>query len=266
MAVKPEVALVTGASSGIGEAFCHELAGRGCDLVLVARRQHLLESLRDKLQNRYGCRAYILVEDLGDPESPDRIFAATQAWGLTVDTLINNAGYGLSGAFSDRSWQEHQQYLQVMCLSPTHLFHLYLPGMIERNDGRVLNVASFSSYFAGSPYLPLYAAIKHYVLVMSQTVHAELQGSGVTVTALCPGGTKTDWFEKAESTDAIRALPGFMFLSAAEVARCGCRAMLRGKMTVVPGFWATFTVLLSRLIPARTMVMLIARGFKKGRD
>lgn len=261
---EPKVALVTGASSGIGEAFCNLLASKGCELVMVARRENLLAALKAGLEASHPCRVHILAMDLSAPDAPERIFQATEALGLEVDTLINNAGYGLSGAFHERPWAEHRDYLQVMCTAPTQLIHLYLPAMVARGDGRILNVASFSAYFAGSPRLTLYAALKHYLLIMSQSLYAELNGTGVTVTALCPGGTKTDWFEKAESLDAIEGLPKFTFLSPEQVARAGYDAMVQGRIAVIPGFWAKLTVMMSRFIPTGIFLRTLVRSFAKG--
>jgi uncharacterized protein len=260
---KRKVAVVTGASSGIGRSFCHVLAGENWDLVAVARRENLLLELQTEIEGNYPCKVHVVVADLANPDSPGKIKETTDSLGIQVDSIINNAGYGVSGAFASLSWEDHQKYIQVMCTSPTKLIHCYLPGMLERGYGKILNVASFSSYFVGSPYLTLYAALKHYVLVLSHSLYGETIGTGVTVTAMCPGGTKTDWFAKADSEDAVASLPQFTFLSSAEVAQRGYEAMMKGKLSVIPGFWAKFSVWASRLLPDAIILRMLARSFSK---
>jgi uncharacterized protein len=257
----PVTALVTGASSGIGESFCHLLARQNCEIVVVARREERLQALKNTLESAHQCKVHVLPMDLSDPESAVKIFAATEAIGLEIDTLVNNAGYGISDRFVETSWDDQQKFIQVMATTPSRLCHLYLPLMISRGGGRILNVGSISSFFPGSPSLTLYAALKHYILTMSQSLSVETEGSGVTVTALCPGPTETAWIDDTGNREFVDGLPAFMLLSADEVAKQGYQGMLQGKRCVVPGIGAKITLLLTKLLPSSLMLKLLRNNF-----
>ena len=257
----PRLALVTGASSGIGEAFACLLAARGCDLVVTARREDRLQALKARLESAHHCSVHVIPMDLSAPDSAEKLHQATQDLGLEVDTLINNAGYGIPQKFAETSWSDQARFIQVMAITPTRLARLYLPSMLERGDGRILNMASFSSFFPASPFLTLYSPLKHYVLAFSQSLAVETEGSGVTVTAVCPGPTETEWIDNTRTRGFVEGLPKFMVMSADEVARQGYRGMLTGKRCVVPGIGIKITVLMAKLLPASVMIWFLRRAF-----
>ncbi|MCA6287971.1 MAG: SDR family NAD(P)-dependent oxidoreductase, partial [Phenylobacterium sp.] len=183
------LALVTGASAGIGAALARSLAARGYDLALTARRRERLDALADEVRLRFGVEALVLPEDLADPAAPARLLAAVDAAGRDVDVLVNNAGYGLPGVFAETGWQEQADFLQVMLHAPTELSHRVIPGMTERRFGRILNVASLAGLLPGARGHTLYAATKAYLVRFSQSLHLETRPLGVHVSALCPGFT-----------------------------------------------------------------------------
>lgn len=217
-------ALVTGASSGIGLELARCLASDGYDLVLVARSGDKLQSLADELGG-----ARVLVADLADPAAPAKVAAEVPA----VDVLVNNAGVGDFGPFVDADLDRALSMLQLNVVSLTHLTRAYLPGMVERGSGRVLNVASTAAFQPG-PLMAVYYATKAYVLSFSEALAEELRDTGVTVTALCPGPTKSG-FQAAAEMEESRLVRGRKLPSSRDVAEAGVRAMHRGRVVVIPG-------------------------------
>jgi uncharacterized protein len=204
----------------------------------------------------------VIPMDLADPDSGAKLFEATTKLGLEIDTLINNAGYGMAGTFAENEWEDHARFIQVMAVSPTRIAHAYLQPMLKRGDGRILNMASFSSFFPGSPYLTLYAPLKHYVLALSQSLAVETEGTGVTVTAVCPGPTETDWIDSTGTRGFVEGLPSFMLKTPAEVALAGFEGMMRGKRCVIPGAGIKLSVALSRYAPAGLLLWFLKRTFR----
>ncbi len=246
MDVKGKTALITGASSGIGYELSKLLAADGTNLVLVARSEQRLNEIASDLAQAYGVRVAVLAKDLSDPAAPGEIAAALQAQSIGVDILVNNAGFGTSGPFAQVDWDEESRMLQVNMVSLTHLTKLFLPGMIERRSGRILNVGSTGS-FAPGPLMAAYCATKAYVLSLSEAISEEVRGTGVSVTALCPGVTRTGFQARAnvENTQLTRG----SMMSAREVAEIGYKALLRGQAIAVPGFSNQLLAFAVRITP-----------------
>jgi hypothetical protein len=247
-------ALVTGASSGIGAELAKLCAAGGYDVVLVARGAGKLEELAASLSRTHGIAARPLSVDLADPAAPQSIFEQTR--GDTVEILINNAGFGLLGAFAETDWDQEARMIQVNITAPAHLTKLYLPEMLRRGSGRILNVASTAAFVPG-PLMAMYYASKAFLLSFSHAIANEVKGTGVTVTALCPGPTLTG-FSEAAGISGSKLFQGAA-MSAAEVARDGYRAMMAGKAEVISGARNRWMMLGVRLAP-RTMLAGIARG------
>src|SRR5437660_4891094 len=197
-------ALVTGASSGIGEAFARALAGRGDDLVLVARSADRLEALAAELRARHGVRAEVIAADLADPAAPDAIAAELAARGLAVDTLINNAGFGTHGEFAAQDAKRERDEVIVNAYAPLALTHALLPGMLARKHGEIVNVASTAA-FQPVPYMATYGATKAFLLSFSEALAEEVRAHGVRVVALCPGQTDTAFFTEIGEARVGRA-------------------------------------------------------------
>ncbi|MFF5259134.1 SDR family NAD(P)-dependent oxidoreductase [Actinomadura viridis] len=215
-------ALVTGASSGIGVSFARSLAARGTDLVIVARRADLLDELARELVERYRVAVEVVAADLTDPAERGEVERLLRA--DPVELLVNNAGFGAFGPFAEGALEEQLRQVELNVVALVRLTHAALPAMIERGRGGVLNVASMAG-FAPSPGSATYGATKAYVAAFSESLHAEVAGKGVHVTALCPGFTRTD-----EASEA-----GLLWLRRADVARAGLEAVAAGRALCVPG-------------------------------
>ncbi|MEW2356167.1 SDR family oxidoreductase [Spirillospora sp. NPDC029432] len=215
-------ALVTGASSGIGESFARLLAGRGTDLVITARRAELLDGLARELVERYRVAVEVVAADLTDPEQRGAVERRLRE--DPVELLVNNAGYGAFGPFAELPLADQLREIELNVVALVRLTHAALPAMIERGRGGVLNVASMAG-FAPSPGSATYGATKAYVSAFSENLHAEVAGRGVHVTALCPGFTRTD--EESEA--------GLLWLRRDDVARAGLDAVAAGRALCVPG-------------------------------
>ncbi len=242
MDMKGKTVLITGASSGIGYELSKLFAADGANLVLVARNEQRLNEIASDL----GVRVTVLAKDLSDPASPDEIAAALQAQSIGVDVLVNNAGFGTYGPFAKLDWAEELRMLQVNVVSLTHLTKLFLPGMIERRSGRILNIGSTGS-FAPGPLMAAYCATKAYVLSLSEAISEEVRGTGVSVTALCPGVTRTG-FQARANVEHTQLTSGSM-MSARQVAEAGYKALLRGQAVVVPGFVNQLLAFAVRITP-----------------
>ncbi len=254
-------ALVTGASSGIGLELARHFARDGHNLVLVARDRARLESLADALRRDHLVDVLVIAQDLSLPSSPEAVYREVKEKGIRVAYLVNNAGFGMNEAFLDTPIETILAMIQVNIASLTHLTKLFLPDMAERKFGRVLNMASTAAYTAG-PFLAVYFATKAYVLSFSEAIAAEMKGTGVTVTALCPGPTQTEFAVRARMTDA--ALFRFGVMTAQGVAALGYRAMMAGKISIISGLANRGSVFAVRFLPRR-WVMQITRMLSDGR-
>ncbi|HEY3365941.1 MAG TPA: SDR family oxidoreductase [Symbiobacteriaceae bacterium] len=252
---KQGTVLVTGASAGLGYELAKQFGRNGWDLVLVARDRKRLEQVASEFGQAYGVTARVIAKDLSEPSSPAEIFAELRDKHIHVDILINNAGVGEYGPFLETDLQKELQTIQVNMSSLTHLTKLFLPAMLERKRGKVMNVAAIASVMPG-PFTAVYFATKAYVLSFSEALSEELRGTGVTVTAFCPGVTRTEFARRSKMEGArIFALPA---MEAADVAGRGYRALMRGKAVSVPGVLNKVMVLMMGLTP-RNLVRRMAK-------
>jgi len=228
-------ALITGASAGIGTALAEVFAEAGFDLVLTARRRERLEEIAGELSGRHQVRAEVIVADLSDASSPRAIFDETERRGLTIDVLVNNAGFGSRGYFQQSPWSVHADFLQVLVTAVVQLTYLYTEGMAERGYGRILNVSSLAGLLPGSPGRTLYGAAKSFLIKFSEALGHEHADDGIHVTALCPGFTYSEFHDVVGNREQVSRLPRFLWMSADDVARLGYRAVMNGKPVVVSG-------------------------------
>jgi len=249
------LAIVTGASAGIGRELTRILAREGHDLVLVARREAQLTELADELKTRYDAASTIAAVDLAAAGAADDVMAVLA--GRAVDVLVNNAGFGGVGAFCTRSRDDDMRMVAVNVVALTDLTKLLVPGMMQRRRGQVLNVASTAAFQPG-PFMAVYYATKAYVLSLSQALAEELSGTGVTVTCLCPGPTESE-FHAVAGTDAQPLTATPLTMSASSVAEAGYRAMMRGKLVEVPGLHNKIGAQTIRIAPRRAVLKVVRR-------
>lgn len=255
-----EFALVTGASAGIGRAIARELAGRGTPLVLSARRADRLELLAEELGGQVRCE--VLPADLADPAAPARMVAMLAERGLHVSTLVNNAGYGLPGAFHGADWNAHAAFLQVMVTSVCELTHRLLPAMQARGRGAVLNVASLAGHVPGSAGHTLYAASKAFMIKFSQSLALENASRGIRVCALCPGFTYSEFHDITGTREQVSRMPDWMWMDADTVARDGLDALERGEVVYVPGRANRAIKAVMSLLPDKLALRLVQKRSK----
>jgi len=256
------LALVTGASGGIGAEIARVLAGKGHDLVLVARSAERLAALAEELSRAHGIQARALAADLAQGEEPDRLARSIASEGSEVDVLVNNAGFGLHGPFVRTDGARELEMIQLNVVALTRLTKLLLPGMVARGRGRVLNVASTAG-FAPGPFMAVYYATKAFVVSLSEALAEEVRGTGVTVTALCPGATRTAFAGAAGMEDSALFRRGVV-MDARTVARAGVEGMLAGRTLVVPGL-ANKALLASIRVTPRSLVRRITRRMQDQR-
>ena len=249
IATRAPTALITGASSGIGESLAHCFAEAGHDLVLVARSTGKLEALAEQLAERHGVKVTVEPADLAAPGAAAELAARLKRRRRTIDVLVNNAGVLSQGSFATMKAADHAQMIDLNITGLTQLIAQLLPGMVERKRGRILNVASIAA-FQPVPTLATYAATKAYVLSMTESLAEELKGSGVTVTALCPGVTATNMLTSARSAnERLGKLPGFLVGDVDDVARQGFKACMKGDVICVPGIVNRTAMIASRGTP-----------------
>lgn len=260
-----ETVLVTGASSGIGLELAKCFAADGARLVLTARHAEALESLAAELHRAYGTDIVVLPGDLSLPETPERIFRELQGRGVAVDVLVNNAGFGLWGRFADLPLQRQLDMLQVNVTALVHLTGLFLPGMVQRRRGGVLNVASVAGFLPG-PGMSIYYASKSAVLSFTEALARELAGTHVTATVVCPGPTITNFGNAANFPEKVR-LVRVSRMSAKAVARSGLRAFRRKSVIAIPGLHNRMIILMTKHLPRRLMTRLVgmANGIQAGK-
>jgi hypothetical protein len=265
--VSSRLALVTGASSGIGAAFARIYADHGYDLVLTARREDRLSALADDLRLGHSVEVLVLPADLADPGAPAKLVADIAAHGRTVDALVNNAGYGLVGPYAESRWEDQATFLQVMVTAVCELAHRVLPDMVEQRFGRIVNVASLAGLAPGAPSVGLYSAAKALVVKFSQTLHLELINSGVHVSALCPGFTWSEFHDVNNSRSTVAQAPAWLWLGADEVAASGYEAAEANRPICVPGAPNKALAALTHILPDEWAMALMAgrRRFGVGR-
>jgi short-subunit dehydrogenase len=246
-------ALVTGASSGLGVDFSRELARRGANLILVARREERLRQLADELRREYGIEAEVTPTDLAVQGAPEAIQRLLTEKARAVDILVNNAGFGVHGEFLDNPWEPQRAMIEVDLIALVHLTRLLAADMVQRGYGRILQVASTAAY-QPVPTYAVYGACKAFVLSFGEAFNYELRGSGVTCTVVSPGVTETEFQQVAghKYTRYMRMTQ----MASPDVARIGIEAMLRGRSSVVPGLHNAAMVASVRLTPRRVVTAL----------
>jgi len=254
-----KTALITGASFGIGREFARIFAREGCNLVLVARSADKLRQLSSDLDKAHGARSLILAVDLTEPGAAAYVLDQTTRADIQVDVLVNNAGFAQYGLFAENDLEECLRQIQLNVTFLTHLTRLYLPAMMERKSGGILNVASTAAFQPG-PLMAVYYATKAYVLSLSEALANELGGTGVTVTCLCPGPTATEFHKRANAT-SMRLLK-FGSMDARTVAEDGYRALIARKPLVISGFKNWLLAQSVRFSPRR-VVTTIARKIQE---
>lgn len=245
------VTLITGASAGLGAEFARQCAKRGQPLALAARRRERMEALGTAL----GGEVHVFEADLAKPGAAASLIAALEAEGLSVDTLINNAGFGLGGKFADRPLARLSEMIDLNVRALTELCHLVLPAMRERGRGAILNVASTAAFQPG-PNMAVYYATKAYVLSFTEALHHELKGSGIRVSALCPGPTHSEFSDVADSHSPTLER---MKMPAAPVVAAGLEGLDRNKAVVIPGLKNKIGAQMSRILPRAAMRNIIGR-------
>lgn len=251
-------ALVTGASSGIGAEIAKDLARRGYDLVLVARRKDRLEAQQAELTKAHGVDVRILSVDLGARDGAKRLVEEAAPIG-DIDVLVNNAGFGVYGNMADVSEARTLEMVELNMTALTYLTHAYLKPMVQRGRGRILQIASIGAY-QPSPYYAVYSATKSYVLSFSEALSYELKGTGVSVTTSCPGLTDTEFHVVAQHQKA--AWMKLVTMTAEQVASISVRAMFKGKRTVVPGFVNWMTAIMAQRMPKFMVIPMAARTMR----
>lgn len=249
-------ALITGASSGIGEAFAEIFAAEGFDLVITARREDRLRAVAARLEQRYNRRVHVIVADLAERDAPAKLCEEIAARGLTIDALVNNAGYGIPGRYVASAWDRHASLIQVMVVALSELTHRLLPPMIGRGFGRIINVASLAAFVPAPAGHTLYAACKAFVVKFSESLASEVSGSGVHVTAICPGFTMSEFHDVTGTRATVKQLPGWLWMDSPAVARQGFEAVMAGTPVYVTGRVNRAIALLARYLPQRLLVAL----------
>jgi uncharacterized protein len=256
-------ALITGASSGIGEAFAEVFAAEGFDLVITARREDRLRTVADRIARQYGRRVHVVVADLAAPDAVRALCDEIARRGIAVDALVNNAGYGIPGAYLRTEWARHDAFLRVLVTVVAELTHRLLPGMVERGYGRIVNIASLAGLMPAPAGHTLYAAAKAFVIKFSESLSHEVRASGVHVTAVAPGFTYSEFHDVTGMRARVRQMPRFLWMDAATVARQGFDAVMAGRPLEVNGRVNRTIALLGRLMP-QSLVNYVARRTAKG--
>lgn len=257
--------LITGASAGIGEAIAREYAARGWNLALVARREDPMVKLAQSLKSEFGTTSHIFPLDLFKPDATQDLMERIKKKRITIDGLVNNAGYGHPDRFIESDWEDHANFLQLMLHAPTELTYAVLPAMRKRGFGRVINVASLAGHLPGSRGHTLYAAVKSYLIKFSQSLNAEVAEDGIHVSALCPGFTYSEFHDVNGTREQISKLPDFMWMEADECAEQGVEACERNHAVFIPGGVNKTIALLARVLPEKVTARLLAKNSEKFR-
>jgi hypothetical protein len=252
-----QTVLITGATGGIGYALAEIFARNGYNLALTGRKPEKLTSIKERWERQYNIDIKYCLKDLAISSTPDEIYQALRAEMIEVDILVNNAGFGLLGKFSQLGLADQLEMLQVNVTALTHLTRLFLPDMILRKRGKILNVASTAAFLPG-PGMAVYYASKAYVLSFSAALSNELRSSGITVTALCPGPTNTGFQARAGMTQS-NLLKRISVMSPEEVAAIGYRGLLKGKPVVITGHLNVLSAFSTRFISRRWLMNLVEK-------
>ena len=248
--------LITGASGGIGLELARIHARHGDNLILIARSQDKLMELKTEILKKHNMSVHIFAKDLAAENATSEIFNELESESVKIDYLINNAGFGHYGEFVNNHWEKEKQMIELNITALTHLTKLFLPGMIERGYGRIMNVASVAGFFPG-PLMAVYYATKAFVLSFSEALNSELDKTGVSVTALCPGPTLSG-FQEAASVKGVKLFEHKGLPTSAQVAEYGYKAMIKGKTVAIHGIQNLLMVTSVRFVP-RNMVSRIVK-------
>jgi hypothetical protein len=259
------LALITGASAGIGAAFASAYGRLGYDLALVARRKDRLEALAAKLAEAHGVEAFALPADLAQAQAETPIMAGLAHRGRHVDVLVNNAGFGIPRAFTDAPWSEQRDFLMSMALAPCALAYAAIPGMVERRWGRIINVASIAGFAPGVAGNTLYPGVKSLMIKFSQALDAEYRAAGLKVTALCPGTTRTEFAAEAGYQHLLNPSAQRFAQAPDEVVGAAIRGNEAGRVIVIPGWTNRLAVALMRGLPEPLVRAAINAGAAKYR-
>lgn len=255
-------ALITGASSGIGENFANALANQGIDLILVARSKDKLEVMARALAKAHGIKATVIAADLSQPGCGERLAKEVSKRRLKVDLLINNAGFGLAGRFDENEAARNQQMIALNVSAVVDIAQAFLPAMLDRGSGAIINIASLAA-FQPTPYMGVYGATKAFVLSFSESLWAEYRDKGIRVLAVCPGPVDTPFFEATGKADSLmKAIPRGTMVTTDDVVKAALKALREGRSHVVPGMAQKAMSLLPRLVPRRLMAAGAARAMK----
>lgn len=254
------LALVTGASSGIGAAFARAYAQRGNDVVLVARRVDRLNHLADELARTHGVDAITVPADLSEADAPDAILQNITARGRKVDILVNNAGFGVPQDFARVTWERHRDFLMVSVVNACALTRAVLPAMIARRRGAVINVSSITAFSPGAAGHTLYPAAKSFALKFSLSLDAEVRAQGVRITAVCPGFTRTEFHEASGTAATMEQAPRRFWTSAEDVVQAAIAGNESGKVVVIPGWHNKLAVALMKYLPDGIVTPIIRAG------
>ena len=262
--VRP-LALVTGASAGLGAAFARAYAARGADLALVARRADRLQTLADELSAAHGIEAFAVPADLSLFEAHVPILQAVEARGRGVDILVNNAGFGIPQSFAGVPWPRQRDFLMTLVVNACGLAHGVIPGMVGRGRGAIINVASLAAFSPGVAGNSLYPGAKGLMIKFSQALDVEYRARGLKVTAICPGFTKTEFADAAGIQSLMDAAPRALWQSPEQVVETAIRGNQRGRVVVVPGWHNQLAAALMQTLPGPLVRALIAAGSAKYR-
>ena len=255
-----KTALITGASGGIGYELAKLFAADGNNLVLVARNEQKLNEVKREIEKEFGVTVNVITCDLSKPRAAIEVFEATTNLNIKVDYLVNNAGFGDFGLFYERRFEKQSDMVSLNVTALTELCHLYLPQMVEKRHGKILNVASIAAFQPG-PLMAVYYATKAFVLSLTEALSVELKGTGVTVTALCPGPTKTG-FEDTAKLESSGLFKNLKVVTAKEVAIYGYKQMKKNKVIAIHGFMNRLIVCGSKLAP-RALVRKLVYNIQK---
>jgi short-subunit dehydrogenase len=258
-----KLALITGASAGIGAAFARAYAARGFDLALVARRADRLESLAADLRADHGVEAVAIPADLAVLDAQAPVMAALSGRGRDVDVLVNNAGFGIPHRFTDVGWAEQRDFLMTMGVTPCALAHAVIPGMATRGWGRIINVASMAGFAPGVAGNTLYPGVKGLMIRFSQALDCEYRAAGIKVTAVCPGATESEFAKEAGYAHLVGSTSRMLTQTAEHVVKVAIAANEAGRVVVIPGWHNSLAVMLMRALPESWVRGAINTGAKK---
>jgi len=257
-----KTALITGASAGIGLEFARIHASKGDNLVLIARRGAMLADVKSELESKFNISVYNIVKDLSVKGAAKEVYDEVKKQDIKIDYLINNAGFGDFGLFAGSKWEKQEDMINLNITALAHLTWLFLPEMISRGEGKILNVSSLAAFQPG-PTMSVYFASKAFVLSFSEAINNEVRDKGITVTALCPGSVESNFHAVVLGDPNL--VKDRKMLKAKEIAEIGYRAMMKGKSVMIPGFKNAFLIFASRFAP-RELIVRMARKMQEKKN